>query len=137
MILGAGANTPKVDAMDFADTRTHWHTGRKGLKGRPGDDIMFALTNAHRLKDALRLWLDHHPEEMERTRAERPEGPLAVSHRTGKTRDRPGTERRFDAVWVSQHFGVDRVLYPYELSIAARSDHSAVIADLSWPTNEE
>ena len=29
LLLGADANTPLIDTPDFANTRTHWHTGRK------------------------------------------------------------------------------------------------------------
>ena len=28
VLLGADANTPLADAVNFADTRTHWHTGK-------------------------------------------------------------------------------------------------------------
>lgn len=27
VLLGADASTPLIDAVNFADTRTHWHTG--------------------------------------------------------------------------------------------------------------
>jgi hypothetical protein len=64
VILGTDANTPQVDAIDHANTRTHWHTGKRRLEGEPGDDLMFAKTTAHRLSDALRLWLD--PDVLER-----------------------------------------------------------------------
>jgi len=39
LLFGADANTPLSDALDFADTRTHWHTGRRRLRGEPGDDL--------------------------------------------------------------------------------------------------
>src|SRR6516225_1028195 len=29
LLFGADANTPLIDAFDFADTRTHWHTGHR------------------------------------------------------------------------------------------------------------
>jgi endonuclease/exonuclease/phosphatase family metal-dependent hydrolase len=54
-----------------------------------------------------------------------------VSYRTGKRKTHPGTDRRFDSIWVSHHFAVDAIAYPYDASIAAGSDHAAIIADLS------
>ena len=44
----------------------------------------------------------------------------------------PGVARRFDSVWVSPHFRVINVDYPYEGCIEAGSDHSAVVVDLSF-----
>ena len=41
VLVGADANTPLVDAVNFAGTRTHWHTGNRCLNGEPGDDLMF------------------------------------------------------------------------------------------------
>jgi hypothetical protein len=28
LLFGADASTPLIDAFDFADSRTHWHTGK-------------------------------------------------------------------------------------------------------------
>ena len=130
-ILGADANTPKVDHPDFESTRTHWHTGDKHLKGATGDDVLWAATKIHGLEDALRRWFEQHPEELAEVRAARPLGPLAVSHHTGKRKTSPGTPRRFDSVWVSEHFDVLAVDYPYLRSLEAGSDHSAVVVDVA------
>jgi hypothetical protein len=46
---------------------------------------------------------------------------------------RPGNPRRFDSIWISDHFTVEAIDYPYADSCAAGSDHSAVIADLALP----
>jgi hypothetical protein len=54
VLFGADANTPLVDALDFANTRTHWHTGRRRLQGERGDDILFGSGKVHDLDDALR-----------------------------------------------------------------------------------
>ena len=35
VLLGADANTPLIDAADFASTRTHWHSGDRRLNGEP------------------------------------------------------------------------------------------------------
>src|SRR5215470_11544170 len=40
LLFGADANTPLIDALDFADTQTHWHTGHRKLQGEPGDDLL-------------------------------------------------------------------------------------------------
>lgn len=90
IVVGADANTPEIDHPDPAQVRTHWHTGRRRLAGRPGDDVMFGGHPAHRLRDAYRQWLEQHPSDLEQIRATRPEGPLAITHRTGKRRDSVG-----------------------------------------------
>jgi endonuclease/exonuclease/phosphatase family metal-dependent hydrolase len=136
-VFGADANTPLIDAIDFAETRTHWHTGRRRLRGAPGDDLLFGPAKLHGLEDALRRWLALQPDRMAEVRAAQPLGPLAVSHRTGKRRASPGTGRRFDSLWVSPHFDVLHVDYPYKASVAAGSDHSAVVADLRLRTTPD
>ena len=129
LLLGADANTPLIDTPDFANTRTHWHTGRKRLRGELGDDLLFGPDKKHDLEDALRRWLAFHPDEMARLRA-KPSGPLAITHRTGKRKNSPGTDRRFDSVWVSHHWVVQHVEHLYEKGIAAGSDHAPVVVDL-------
>lgn len=129
--FGMDANTPDIDHPNFDKTRSHWHTGRPRLEGEPGDDVLIASTKIHELNDAFRLYLNKHPEEMEKIMSEYPDGPLAVSHRTGKRKEFEGNARRYDSVWVSSHYDVDKVEYLYEESIAAGSDHSLVLADLS------
>ena len=131
VIFGADGNTPVLDAIDFKNSRTHWHSGSLSLHGEPGDDLLFGPDKIHPLDDALRLWLKQHPDELDRLAAERPQGPLAVSYRTGRRKNSPGTDRRFDAVWVSPQFLVTHVHYPYEDSCTAGSDHSAVVVDLT------
>lgn len=86
--------------------------------------------HVHGLEDALRRWLAEHPDELEAIRRARPSGPLALSHRTGRRKNHPGTDRRFDSIWVSKHFQVDAVDYLYERSVEAGSDHAAVVVDL-------
>jgi endonuclease/exonuclease/phosphatase family metal-dependent hydrolase len=130
LLFGADANTPKIDALDFANTRTHWPTGRRELQRAPGDDILFGPDTKHDLKDAFRCWLDFHPDEMDRLRVSNPSGPLAVTHRTGKRKNSPGTDRRYDSVWVSRHWAVRTVGHLYERGVAAGSDHAAVLVEL-------
>lgn len=130
VVLGADANTPEVDHPDFESVRTHWHSGDKHLKGAPGDDLLWASSKVHGLDDAFRLWLRQNPDALAEILEARPLGPLAITHRTGKRKLSPGTPRRFDSVWVSNDFSVVGVDHPYERSIQAGSDHSAVVVDL-------
>lgn len=130
VLFGADANTPLVDAINFADSRTHWHTGDRRLHGAPGDDVLVGPGKIHDLDDALRRWLSDRPAEVAELLVSHPNGPLRVSHRTGNRRASPGTGRRFDSIWVSRHFSVVQVDYPYAGCIATGSDHSAVVADV-------
>ena len=131
LLFGADANTPLIDAPDFAQTRTHWHTGRRRLRDERGDDLLFGPDKKHDLEDALCRWLiTFHPDEMDRLRASKPCGPLAITHRTGRRKNSPGTGRRFDSVWVSRHWVVRHVEHLYEEGISAGSDHAPVIVNL-------
>jgi hypothetical protein len=112
------------------NTRTHWHTGYWRLHGEPGDDLLFGPGKVHDLDDALRCWFALHPEEMDRLRASKPSGPLAITHRTGRRKNSPGTGRRFDSVWVSRHWVVRHIEHLYEEGIAAGSDHAPVMVEL-------
>lgn len=129
VLLGADASTPRIDVADFAATRTHWHTGDRRLHGEPGDDLLFGPAKIHSLQDALRRWLADHPEQAA-TLAGRPHGPLAITHRTGRRKDSPGTGRRFDSIWVTSHRTVQHIEHLYAAGIAAGSDHAVVVADL-------
>jgi hypothetical protein len=130
LLFGGDANTPKIDALDFANTRTHWHTGRRILNGEFRDDRLFGPDKVHGLDDGLRCWLALNPDEMDRLRADKPCGPLAITHRTGKRKNSPGKDRRFDSVWVSRHWVVRNIDHPYEKGIKAGSDHAPVVVDL-------
>lgn len=130
LLFGADANTPLIDALDFANTRTHWYTGYRRLQGEPGDDRLFGPRKVHDLDDALRRWLALYPDEMDRLQAIQPSGPLAITHRTGRRKDSPGNPRRFDSVWVSRHWVVRHIEHLYDEGIAAGSDHAPVVVDL-------
>jgi endonuclease/exonuclease/phosphatase family metal-dependent hydrolase len=119
-------NTPAIDHPDRELIRTHWHSGHRDLHGLPGDDLLVGPNEVHGLRDVFRTWLVDHPEELSRIRAEFPEGPLAVSHRTGTTRN----ARRYDAIWATDDFVVVDVRYHYEDAVQAGSDHALVLADL-------
>ena len=119
----------------------HWNL-RTGLAPRPvpepgGDphyveNRFFSDDPQHSLRDAYLEYLRCHPDEYARVQEERPEGPLAVTYVRG-TRARPQPDR-FDYVFVSDHFVVERVEHDYEASIEAGSDHATVRADLRLTT---
>jgi hypothetical protein len=129
ILLGADANTPLIDAADFVNTRTHWHSGDRRLNGEPGDDLLFGPGKIHSLKDGLRGWLAAHPAEAA-ILANRPQGPVAITHRTGKRKNSPGTGRRFDSIWLTEHWTVQHISHLYDEGIAAGSYHAVVVADL-------
>jgi hypothetical protein len=118
VVLGADANTPLVDAADFAQTRTHWHTGGRNLHGEPGDDLLLGPSKTHPLDDAFRRWLADHPAGAGRPAATAPTGPLAITHRTGRRKNSPGTGRRFDGIAA----GSNHAVVVTDLTIAAQSD---------------
>lgn len=134
ILFGADANTPLVDALDFADTRTHWHTGGRHLHGEPGDDILFGPDKIHALDDALRRWLAGASNDVAALQVSGQSGPLALTHRTGRRKNSPGNARRFDSVWISPHWTVRRIQHLYDDGIAAGSDHAAVVVDLDLVT---
>lgn len=136
-VFGGDFNTPSRDALDFGLTRTHWHTGDFRLRGLPGDDLLVGPDKIHELVDALRLWIENDPCRLDDIRRVRPNGPLAISYLTRRRGDRPPNPLRYDAVWVSKHFAVHDVQYPYEESVAAKSDHSAVVCDLKLRLDEQ
>ena len=133
ILFGADANTPLVDALDFAGTRTHWHTGDRHLHGEPGDDLLFGPSKKHALDDALRRWLAERPDDTAALQVNSPHGPLAVTHRTGRRTTTPGTGRRFDSIWISHHWTVRHINHLYDDGITAGSDHALVVADLDLP----
>ena len=130
LLFGVDANTPLIDAFDFANTRTHLYTGRRRQQGKPGDDRLFGPCKVYDLDDALRRWLALHRDVMDRLRASKPSGPLAIPHRSGRRKDSPGNPRRFDSFWVSRHWIVRHIEHLYEEGIAAGSDHAPVMVDL-------
>jgi exonuclease III len=126
IIIGADANTPKLDPIDDAAVRTHWHTGYRRLNGGPGDDELWGPLPRHPLKDCLRSWFAADPA---RAAHLQPDGPLAVSHYTGKRKSHAGTPRRFDSIWATADFTVHDVKY-LSHEIGRLSDHAPVVADL-------
>lgn len=131
VLFGADLNTPRVDAVDFSGVKTWWDTGMPKLHGQWGEDKLAGACKIHNLEDALRKWLSGNPGERSRLARERPEGPLAISHQIKVSRK----YARYDAIWVSHHFEVANISYPFE-ETRRLSDHSPVIADLLLTTIE-
>jgi hypothetical protein len=78
LVFGIDANTPKVDHPDIARNQWWW----------ADEPLLLGPAPRHGLRDALRDYLDAHPAVRARVVAERPDGPLAVSHVRGNLRRR-------------------------------------------------
>jgi exonuclease III len=131
VLFGADLNTPRVDAVDFSAVKTWWDTGMPKLHGEWGEDKLAGPRKIHDLEDALRKWLCDNPGERSRLARERPGGPLAHSLRIKVS----GKYARYDAIWVSRHFEVANISYPFQ-ETRELSDHSPVIADLLLTATE-
>ena len=117
MLLGLDANTPKIDNPD--ETRSvYWRT--------PHEELVFSSGREHDLADAYRLWLAENPDEFDSIVAERPDGPLAITHLRGG-KDIPC---RYDQIWVSPEWRVESVQHLTGDSFEAGSDHAMVSAKL-------
>jgi hypothetical protein len=115
MIVGVDANSPKVDHPD-PERWEPFMAGEASLIGpRP----------RHHLTDALYRWLNEHPQELARIRAERPDGPLAISHVIAQS----GQPRRYDHLLVTDDVDVEAI--EYRLPGSDGSDHGAIIAELA------
>jgi endonuclease/exonuclease/phosphatase family protein len=133
IVIGADANSPKIDHPEFAHSQSWWQTGSRKMRGRPGDDSLWGPNLQHNLQDALRVWLNLRPADLAALVAERPTGPIAISHWTGKRLLIPGSgvARRYDSIWLSHDFAVLGVEYLTDL-MPTLSDHAAVVADLGF-----
>jgi endonuclease/exonuclease/phosphatase family metal-dependent hydrolase len=118
VILGIDANAPDVDHPNFAENVWYWDDEPKLL----GEERI------HDLRDAYRDYLMSNPDLFETIVQDRPEGPLAVSHMTGKGRN--PTERRYDFIFITPGIRVKKVEYLFEEACAAGSDHALVYAQL-------
>ena len=115
VVVGIDRNAPKWERRDLADDV--WWNKREPL--------LYGAGRVHDLRDVWRDLLDHDPEMLSAVLAERPAGPLAVTHL------RRGIECRYDAIYVSPEFEVITVDHIWEQALAAGSDHAAVRAVLS------
>jgi hypothetical protein len=118
LLFGIDANCPKTDHPDIKRNEWWWEDERLLLGGTP----------LHQLHDVLRVHLKNNPNELAGILATRPNGPLAVSHVRGNRRKM--TECRYDFIYATPDIGIENVVYVFDDTIRAVSDHALVIADL-------
>jgi hypothetical protein len=119
VVFGMDAGAPDVDHPDPTHSEFAWPSDGGET---PGEDLLLGPRLVDALGDALRRWLEAGPEDMAVLRAERPRGPLAVSHCIG------GRPVRYDHIWTTDDVEVVRV--DCDEAVAAGSDHALVVADL-------
>ena len=111
------ANEPRQDSMDV--DKVVFSTRDKGLVKRMA--LIMGSQKVHDLSDSYVEYLRSRGEVVTRD-------PLAVSYKTGTSKKKQ-VEKRYDYIMQSRRWRVTNCEYPYDESIAASSDHSAVIAD--------
>ena len=116
VIVGIDRNAPKWERPDLEDDEW-WNRD---------EPLLYGPDRVHDLRDAFRDLVDRDPKLREAIVADRPDGPLAVTHR------RNGTDCRYDAVYVSPEFEAISVEHLMEQAEEAGSDHAAVLATLAW-----
>lgn len=127
-MMGLDANSPSVDHPDheqsvFCWTQAPYSHFERALIGPPS-------ARRHRLDDALRVRLRHHPDEASPLTDI---GPLATTHDRDKTRT-GHTPSRFDSIWVSPEFAVGPVTHLWDHDTGrglGGSDHAMVVTDLT------
>ena len=108
------ANEPKTDSLNDDDI-VFFDNKDKGINA----GLIFGANKVHHLKDAFKIHLKNNNQK---TNAE----PLAISHIISKK-----FNRRYDHIYCNSNWQPKIVTYPYNDSIMASSDHSAVIGDFS------
>ena len=120
MLLGLDANTPRVDHPDEVRSEFWWPAHEPLVLGPAG-------ARKHDLSDAYRLWLAANPGALAAIEAERPDGPLAVTHLRGAK----NAPCRYDQVWVSPEWTVESADHRTEASFEAGSDHALVSVEVA------
>lgn len=118
VVFGMSAGAPAVDMPDIKSS-VSWSVPDSGA----GADPLLGPDADHDLDDVLRRYLQDHPEELERIRAARPDGPLAISHHVS------AQPVRHDHLWATRDLKVLDVRYLYDEAVAAGSDHALVLTD--------
>jgi len=116
ILIGMDANAPKTDHPNITQNEWWWKEEPLLLGERP----------LHPLRDVLRMWLTAHPDELEQLSTDHPKGPLAISHRRGRTK----IPCRYDFIYTTNHFAVRQIAYLYDEATQAGSDHALVMAAL-------
>jgi hypothetical protein len=116
-LLCFDANEPVQDSMDV--DKIEFSSRDKGKVKRVA--LIMGRQKVHKLSDPYVEYLRSRGEVVTRD-------PLTVSYKTG-TPKKKQVEKRYDYVMNSRRWRVSSCDYPYEESITASSDHSAVVAD--------
>jgi len=111
------ANEPRHDSMDL--DKLVFSPRDKGTVKKVA--LIMGPQKVHDLTDSYVDYLNGKKRRVTRD-------PLTVSYKTG-TPTRKQVEKRYDYIMHAPRWRVTRCAYPYDESVAARSDHSAVIAD--------
>lgn len=116
VLVGIDRNAPKWERQQLADDA--WWNEREPL--------LYGPDRVHDLRDVYRDHLEANPALARQVRVERPDGPLAITHRRG------GIDCRYDAIYASPEFAVQDVEHQWDQARAAGSDHALVRATLRW-----
>ncbi len=107
------ANEPKYDSMIESEIICNDNRD-KGTSA----SMILGNSKVHSMKDAYVSYLLNTNQQVS-------DNPLTVSYKTRMSR------KRYDYIYHHQKWTPNTVIYPYEESVAATSDHSAVIGDFS------
>lgn len=118
VMVGIDANSPKVDHPDHNQNVWWWED----------EPRLLGISPDHHLRDALRLYLENHPEKQQEIKRNSPNGPLALSHVRGCGPVR--TDCRYDFILISPRVRVASIDYLFADSLKAGSDHAIVAAEL-------
>jgi endonuclease/exonuclease/phosphatase family metal-dependent hydrolase len=119
-VVGIDANTPRWDRPELEDC-VWWNEQ---------EPLLLGDGRRHDLRDAYRSALAADPERRATILAERPEGPLAVTHLRGRGANR--AECRYDHMLVSPEVDVIALDHLWEEAVAAGSDHALLRAELTF-----
>ncbi len=106
------ANEPKVDSINDSDI-VFFDNKDKGKNA----SLILGADKVHALNDAYKTHRINSGGELD-------DNPLTTSHIISKK-----YHRRYDHIYHNNKWKVDAVVYPYNESIDASSDHSAIIGD--------
>lgn len=112
------ANEPKHDSMDLESLEFSSKYDKGTVKKAA---LIIGPQKVHDLTDS-------YVDNLRRQQRHVTTDPLAVSYKTG-TPSKKQAGRRYDYIMHSRTWRVTRCTYPYDKSVEATSDHSAVIAD--------
>jgi hypothetical protein len=125
------ANEPEVDHFDINHTKFFNQNGDKGM----GAALVLGAKPVHNMKDSYREWLKANQSLIDDIKVRQVQAdnekvlkgiPLATSHIINAR-----LHKRYDYIYISNHFRVVNVEYRLKESIDAGSDHAMVVTDLN------